>query len=337
MHFLLTGHTGFKGAWFTMLLKALGHEVSGIALNPKSGSLFERATLADLLTHDFRFDIRDPGRFSEAVHVIRPDFAVHFAAQALVKASYEDPRFTFETNVHGTLNFLAATQDLGSLRGRLVITSDKVYRNDQRSQPYVETDALGGRDPYSASKAMADILSQSWIASYPRVPSAIARAGNVIGGGDVAEHRIVPDIIDAMSSGLAVTLRYPNAVRPWQHVLDCLGGYSFIIDSLDDSTVATTWNVGPGNENMVSVSQLVASFADLWGSRCHVNKEFAVTDHEEALLTLDSSRLRKATGWRNKLGFEETVEWTVDWEKSVRSGGNPRAAAMRQVEAFLSL
>ena len=337
MHFLLTGHTGFKGAWFIMFLKALGHEVSGIALDPKSGSLFERATLTDLVNHDLRFDIRDPERFSEAVNVIRPDFAVHFAAQALVKASYENPRFTFETNVNGTLNFLAATQAVEGLRGRLVITSDKVYRNDQRSQPYVESDALGGRDPYSASKAMADILSQSWIASYPGVPSAIARAGNVIGGGDVAEHRIVPDIIETMSSGLALTLRYPNAVRPWQHVLDCLGGYRFIIDSLDDSAVATTWNVGPGNENMVSVSQLVASFADLWGSRCHVNEESAVTDHEEALLTLDSSRLRNATGWRNKLGFEETVEWTVDWEKSVRSGEDTRAAAMRQVEAFLSL
>lgn len=337
MHFLLTGHTGFKGAWFIIFLKALGHEVSGIALDPKSGSLFERAALADLLAHDFRFDIRDPGRFSEAVNAIEPNFAVHFAAQALVKASYKNPQSTFETNVNGTLNFLAATQTVESLSGRLVITSDKVYRNDQRSQPYVETDALGGRDPYSASKAMADILSQSWVASYPGVPSAIARAGNVIGGGDVAEHRIVPDIIDAVSSNLSVTLRYPNAVRPWQHVLDCLAGYRYIIDSLRDSTVATTWNVGPGNENMVSVRELVASFANLWGSRCDVNKESAVADHEEAFLSLDSSRLRKATGWRNKLGFEETVEWTVDWEKSVRSGVNPRAAAMRQVEAFLSL
>jgi CDP-glucose 4,6-dehydratase len=337
LHFLLTGHTGFKGAWFIMFLKALGHEVSGIALDPKSGSLFERATLTDLVNHDLRFDIRDTERFSEAVDVIKPDFAIHFAAQALVRTSYEKPRLTFETNVNGTLNFLAGTENAPDLKGRLVITSDKVYRNDGRTQGYTESDPLGGKDPYSASKSMADILSQSWISSHPIVPSAIARAGNVIGGGDVAEHRIVPDIIEAVSSNLPLTLRYPEAVRPWQHVLDCLAGYSAIVDDLLGTQSGMEWNVGPGEDNMMSVRQLVEKMANRWGSPCELREETNGADHEEALLTLDSSALRDATGWQNKLEFIDSVNWTVDWEKSVRSGENPRLASMRQIEAFLSL
>lgn len=337
MHFLLTGHTGFKGAWFVMFLKSLGHDVSGIALSPPMDSLFARSALSDLLNHDIHLDIREPNSFAKAIDTIKPDFAVHFAAQALVKPSYEDPRFTFETNVNGTLNFLSATQEVERLLGRLVITSDKVYRNDHRAQGYVESDPLGGRDPYSASKAMADTLTQSWIASFPGVPSSIARAGNVIGGGDTAAHRIVPDIIEAMSSNTPLALRYPNAVRPWQHVLDCLAGYQAIIDALLDTQRGRSWNVGPDDANSVAVSQLVEHFATSWGSPCEVNSSSGVVDHEETLLTLDSSALREATAWQNQLGFEETVEWTVNWEKSVRSGENPRSASMRQIDEFLSL
>ena len=337
LHVLLTGHTGFKGAWFVMLLKTLGHDVSGIALNPQPESLYSRSAVSELVKHDMHVDIRDADSFARAIDGVNPDFAVHFAAQALVKPSYADPLFTFETNTNGTLNFLASTQGINGLQGRLVITSDKVYRNDHRRGSYSESDPLGGRDPYSASKAMADILAQSWFASFEGIPSAIARAGNVIGGGDSAEYRIVPDIIEAIASSQPLTLRYPNAVRPWQHVLDCLAGYRAIIESLSGFQPRVAWNVGPGEANSVPVRELVNHFSDSWGSPCEVDSTSEVLVHEEALLTLDSSALRDATGWENRLGFEETVEWTVDWEKSVRSGESPRSASMRQIETFLSL
>ena len=308
MHFLLTGHTGFKGAWFTMLLKALGHEVSGIALNPKSGSLFERATLADLLTHDFRFDIRDPGRFSEAVHVIRPDFAVHFAAQALVKASYEDPRFTFETNVHGTLNFLAATQDLGSLRGRLVITSDKVYRNDQRSQPYVETDALGGRDPYSASKAMADILAQEFLSRAGAKPGAVVRAGNVIGAGDASADRLIPDLLRSFQGGAPAILRYPAAVRPWQHVLDCLLGYLLALDYVTSRKEFLCLNFGPDTAGFATVESVVEEVESLLGRKLTSSDREHEPDMGEAIaLSLDSSLSRKLFAWSENMRLRDAI------------------------------
>jgi len=215
MHYLITGHTGFKGAWLTIWLESLGHEVSGISLDPLSGSLFETANLSDLLANDFRLDIRDAPAVRATISKTSPDVVFHMAAQPLVRESYKDPRGTFETNVMGTLNVLEAVSATPSVKAHVVITTDKVYRNVNQVAGYKETDPLGGDDPYSASKAMADILTHSWVTSFGGPPTAIARAGNVIGGGDVSPDRLLPDLLTSYSAGIAPTLRYPEAVRPW--------------------------------------------------------------------------------------------------------------------------
>jgi CDP-glucose 4,6-dehydratase len=222
MHYLLTGHTGFKGTWLSLLLSSAGHEVSGISLNPVEGSLFSRVRPRDLLNADVRLDIRDAAAVHEQIARIAPDVVIHLAAQPLVRESYRDPRGTFDTNVWGTINVLEATRRTESVQATLIVTTDKVYRNDGRSTGYVESDPLGGHDPYSASKAMADLATQSWRASYPGTPIAIARAGNVIGGGDVSPDRLMPDLIAAFATGTPARIRNPRAIRPWQHVLDCL-------------------------------------------------------------------------------------------------------------------
>ncbi len=251
MHYLITGHTGFKGPWLVLLLLSRGHQVSGLALNPDDGSLFQRAGLTEHLVSDFRVDIRDAEATAAAVKAAAPDVVVHMAAQSLVRESYRNPRYTYETNAIGTLNVLEAVGATPSVRAHVVITTDKVYRNVDQEAGYVETDPLGGDDPYSASKAMADLLAQSWIRSFPGVPTAIARGGNVIGGGDVSHDRLLPDLVAAYADGRAPQLRFPRAVRPWQHVLDCLNGYLVLADALLTGSGLGQWNFGPGRDSFV--------------------------------------------------------------------------------------
>jgi CDP-glucose 4,6-dehydratase len=232
MHYLISGHTGFKGAWLVMLLKSRGHEVSGFSLDPLKGSLFAEAKVAKLLLGDYRQDIRDFNGTLKVFKQTQPDVFIHMAAQPLVLESYKHPVDTFEINVNGTLNVLRAAQEVKSLKGQLIITTDKVYKNEGLKKAFKESDALGGDDPYSASKAMADILTQSWMNSFPKIPTAIGRAGNVIGGGDASPDRLIPDIIKNLKVGQAPQIRHPEYVRPWQHVLDCLNGYLFVIEHL---------------------------------------------------------------------------------------------------------
>ena len=335
MHFLLTGHTGFKGAWFILLLRELGHDVSGLALDPLVNSLYSDASLTDLLHHDFRIDIRDPEAVSGAVRATRPDVVVHFAAQSLVKESYRAPEDTFSTNVSGTLNILSSSQELDSVGQRLIVTSDKVYRNNGRHHPYTENDELGGRDPYSASKAMADLLTQSWVHSFPGAPTAIARAGNVIGGGDVTAHRLIPDWVRSYKSGAQLQLRHPAAIRPWQHVLDCLNGYLAILGNLDSSSQPLAWNVGPDPSSVKSVREVVEVFSSKMGANLPVTVPSVPQEHEEEVLTLNSDLLRAKSGWENKLNFIETIEWTAQWEASAMRGENPLHLAQSQVREFL--
>lgn len=337
MHVLLTGHTGFKGAWFVLLLRELGHDVSGLALDPLANSLFSAASLSDFLRHDFRIDVRDQKAVSEAVRATRPDVVVHFAAQSLVKESYRVPEETFTTNVSGTLNILSSTQDVDSVAQRLIITSDKVYRNDGRASPYAENDELGGRDPYSASKAMADLLTQSWVHSFPGAPTAIARAGNVIGGGDVTAHRLIPDWVRSHKSGVQLQLRYPTAIRPWQHVLDCLNGYLAILNNLDSSSQRVAWNVGPDPSSVKAVGEVVEVFSSKMGASPTVTAPSVPQEHEEEVLTLSSDLLRAESGWENKLNFIETIEWTAQWEAAAIRGENPLHLAQTQVQKFLHL
>jgi len=244
-HYLVTGHTGFKGSWLTLLLKAKGHKVSGIALDPPQESLFERAKISQDLAHDVRIDVRNREAVIQAFGEIKPDFVIHMAAQALVLEGYRNPRETYEINVNGTLNVLEASEISASVRAQIIVTTDKVYENRGLNRPYVESDPLGGNDPYSASKAMADILAQEHLARKGATPGAVVRAGNVVGAGDYSRGRLIPDFVRANQVGAKLTVRHPEATRPWQHVLDCLGGYLLLLDAVDSRGFRGQWNFGP--------------------------------------------------------------------------------------------
>lgn len=335
MHYLITGHTGFKGSWLTLMLEVQGHAVSGISLDPPSKSLFNQANLSPIFKDDIRLDIRDRTALKKAIEKVDPDVIVHLAAQSLVRESYRIPIETFDINVMGTLNVLEVTRELRNLQAALVITTDKVYKNHNHLRGYVETDELGGADPYSASKAAADIATQSWIKNFAKVPIAIARAGNVIGGGDWAQDRIVPDLVNAYSNGKLPTLRHPNAIRPWQHVLDCLNGYLALIDRQITSGVGGEWNFGPNLDVRHSVRELVDIFADSWGVPGKKwELDASENPHESGYLLLDSSKARQELGWVDKFGFTEAVTWTVDWYKEM-SEMTIREFSVKQVKEYL--
>jgi CDP-glucose 4,6-dehydratase len=335
MHYLITGHTGFKGSWLSLMLQMQGHEVSGISLNPPQKSLFVQAELEGTFKYDFRIDIRNKGELTKSIRIINPDIIVHLAAQPLVRESYKYPVETFETNVIGTLNVLEATKELKNLQAALIITTDKVYKNHNYPRGYVETDELGGDDPYSASKAAADIATQSWIKSFATVPIAIARAGNVIGGGDWATDRIIPDLVNAYSNGQLPTLRYPEAIRPWQHVLDCLNGYIKLIGYMAETNKAGEWNFGPNYDQTHSVeelSQLVATkfqiFENLWETP---RARLAL---ESKNLLLDSTKSRSILNWNEKFTFEAAVAITIDWYQQAQKNVDIRNMTLDQIKNF---
>lgn len=331
MHFLVTGHTGFKGAWLTMLLLHRGHTVSGIALDPEPGSLFEQCHLEALLAADHRIDIRDTTATRASIVDSGADVVMHMAAQPLVRESYRNPRYTYETNVMGTLSVLEAIEQASTVRAALIVTTDKVYRNDGRTQGYTEHDALGGADPYSTSKAMADLLTQAWSRT-AGVPTAIARAGNVIGGGDVCNERLIPDLVAAAQQGVAAELRHPEATRPWQHVLDCLDGYLTIVDALLTGRGTGAWNVGPDPRDSRTVGEVASAFCSQLGAPTWTQ---GTSDglHEASALTLDSARLRQELGWVPRLDVEQAIRWTASWHRAVAAGSQPRAECMQQVTA----
>lgn len=310
-HYLITGHTGFKGSWLTLLLRARGHEVSGLALEPPEESLFVRASIKDELFHDLRVDIREREATVAAVKRVSPDFVIHMAAQALVREGYRRPLETYDTNVNGTLNVLHAVDSAGSIKAQLIVTTDKVYEDRGLNRPYVESDPLGGKDPYSASKAMADILSQQWLCREGVTPGAIARAGNVIGAGDFSQDRLIPDVIRVFQTGSKLQVRYPDAVRPWQHVLDCLHGYLLLIEGVADRGLSGAWNFGPADDDFRSVKQLLEAVEEDIG--VVLDKSISATgEPEEArYLALDSSEAVHELKWQPKFGFERAVAMSI--------------------------
>ncbi len=337
MHYLITGHTGFKGSWLALMLEMQGHTVSGIALDPPEKSLFNQAELSPIFKHDLRLDIRDRIAIKHAIEMIDPEVLIHLAAQPIVRESYRKPVETFDINVVGTLNVLEATRELKNLKAALIITTDKVYKNHNYLRGYVETDELGGDDPYSASKAAADIAAQSWIRSFAKVPMAIARAGNVIGGGDQAQDRIIPDLVNAYSSGNLPTLRYPDAIRPWQHVLDCLNGYLKLVEYQLSHGVSGEWNFGPTLSEKRSVGELVIAFAKSWGlEEKRWNMEIIEQPFETGYLLLDSSKARKELQWVDKLNFDNTVRWTANWYINPMKISS-RELCASQIEIFMGV
>ena len=340
MHYLITGHTGFKGAWLTLMLTQQGHQVSGLSLDPEPGSLYEVGAVGELVQHDIRGDIRSADTVRAAFKATSPDAVYHLAAQPLVRQSYRDPRTTVETNVMGTYNVIEAISTVPSIQASVIITTDKVYRNVNQVQGYIESDPLGGHDPYSASKAMADILAQSWMLSFPGSPMAIARAGNVIGGGDVCQDRLMPDLMRGFAEGSEVSLRYPEAVRPWQHVLDCLTGYQLLMHELVDRNPTVleqpAWNFGPGPANFRTVGEVADLAVQMWDSPASWSVPARTHPHEAELLALDATAARQSLNWADRLDFSQAVEWTVEWTKKVSAGMNPRAATSSQIDQYVS-
>jgi len=337
MHYLITGHTGFKGSWLTLWLTSQGHEVSGISLDPLNGALYESANVSELVSNDFRIDIRDSENLKKAINKISPDIVFHFAAQPLVRESYKNPRETFETNIMGTYNVLEAVSNTESVQAQVIVTTDKVYRNVNQIEGYKENDPLGGEDPYSASKAAADILTHAWVSSFPSPPTAIVRAGNVIGGGDVSPDRLLPDLINAFSKNKTPILRYPEAVRPWQHVLDCLNGYIKISEALINGIEIGEINIGPDIESFVPVSDVADLVAKNFGIEKSWIMDLRPQPKEANLLALDSSKSKRILGWSDKLKFQEALAWTVNWHKKVQSGASVRDTTAYQIRNFLNI
>jgi CDP-glucose 4,6-dehydratase len=337
MHYLVTGHTGFKGTWLTLLLIELGHEVSGISLDPEVESLFNLCGASELLKADLRFDIRDAELTQKTIQDLQPDVVLHLAAQPLVRESYENPRLTFETNVNGTLDVISATVETKSVKCLLVVTTDKVYRNVSKSEGYVESDPLGGEDPYSASKAMAEILTHSWAASFPGKNIVTARGGNVIGGGDFSKDRLLPDIIRSFTGSEKVMIRNPNSVRPWQHVLDCLSGYLAFADYSMAGGKVKALNFGPEAGAFFSVQDVlnkVKEFAWPGAEWTHAPDQHK---KEMELLSLNSSLARSELPWLEKLDFNDAIEWTINWHKLINEGANAREITTSQIRDYLDI
>lgn len=337
MHYFITGHTGFKGTWLTHLLCNQGHKVSGYSDRAAEKSLFLKSKSEDFLEWDFRGDIRNLEDLTASLQKCKPDILIHLAAQSLVTKSYLDPLETFSTNVDGTRNVLLAVREIKSLSATLIVTTDKVYRNFKSSDGYIESDPLGGQDPYSSSKAMADLMTQSFIHLNPQSPIGIARAGNVIGGGDIGEQRLIPDIIRAIEGKSALELRYPKAVSPWQHVLDCLNGYLEMISTLLATSKSDVWNIGPDTKDFNDVETVVRLFLEKINETIDIQLVEAKFV-ETSFLKLNSDKLRMESNWRNKLSFEDSVEWTALWHNLVKNQKlSPIEALTKQIDNFKAL
>jgi CDP-glucose 4,6-dehydratase len=324
---LVTGHTGFKGSWLCEWLTLLGADVFGYALPAEEGALFTQIELAARIHHQ-EADIRDLATLCAVVKSSRPDLIFHLAAQALVRPSYADPVKTYATNIMGTVNLLEAVRLAGHPCAVVVATSDKCYENQERLQEYREEDAMGGHDPYSSSKGAAELVVASYRKSFFSQTSAVrvasVRAGNVIGGGDYASDRIVPDCIRALSAGRPVRVRNPAATRPWQHVLEPLGGYLWLgarlqgegADSSANSALNTAFNFGPAAGSHRSVRELVEEMLLHWPGEWQDASQPSGL-HEASLLHLSADKVRRMLGWEPTWNFEETIAATVDWYRAV--------------------
>jgi CDP-glucose 4,6-dehydratase len=335
---LLSGHTGFKGSWLSLWLKRAGAQVYGFSLPPDTQpALFELARIDDGICSIFG-DLRDRDAVQAAVREARPQIVLHLAAQALVGRSLADPVGTMITNVMGTVHLLEALRESEGLLAVLVVTSDKVYANDETGRPFKEDDRLGGRDPYSASKAAAELAAKAYAQSFfadAGVRIATARGGNVIGGGDYSQDRIVPDIVRAAEKGERPVLRMPSATRPWQHVLDCLSGYLMFAEALaKGEPTPRALNFGPDPSAPVSVATLAEKMLCALGQEPDFDHRSTPSLVEMCALTVDASLARASLGWRNRLCAEAAIEWTGEWYRAIRAGKDPREVTLAQINKF---
>jgi CDP-glucose 4,6-dehydratase len=332
---LVTGHTGFKGAWLTLWLGALGARVSGLSDGvPTRPSLYELAHVQRDV-QEFRVDVRDADAVAAAVREAAPEVVLHLAAQPLVRRSFAAPAETFAVNVLGTAHVLDALRALGdgAVQSVVVVTSDKCYAPGP--EPHPEDDPLGGDDPYSSSKAAQEHVAASYRASFG-LPLATGRAGNVIGGGDWGADRLVPDVVAAALAGRPVELRNPGAVRPWQHVLNPLSGYLLLAErvALDPGTYAAAWNFGPDPGDELPVRALVDRIGELWGEPLEVTTQPGEHPPETATLRLDSTRARERLGWAPRWDLDDALQAIVEWARAQRRGDDLRAVSLAQIERF---
>jgi CDP-glucose 4,6-dehydratase len=341
----LTGHTGFKGSWLALWLAHRGAQVRGYALDPETEpSLFAAASVASALDGDIRDDIRDGAKLEAAMMEFQPEVIFHLAAQPLVRRSYADPLGTYSTNVMGTAHVLEAVRKTASVRAVVCVTSDKCYQNEERAAPYRETDALGGFDPYSSSKACAEIVCSAYRSSFfpvsrladHRVALASARAGNVIGGGDWSEDRLIPDLIRGFQAGETVPIRNPAAVRPWQHVLESANGYMMLAEKLlaAPAQFCSAFNFGPNDGDAWTVERIATKLAEMWGKGASWKHDSIPGAHEAHTLKLDTSKARAELGWQPRLGIEANLEWTLEWYRAWQLGADMRQESLKQIARF---
>ena len=338
---LLTGHTGFKGAWTALLLASRGAEVYGFALPAADpNGIFEVARLREDVRHQ-EGDIRDSAAVRAVVAEAQPHIVLHMAAQALVRSSYDDPIGTYATNVMGTANLLDALRGVEPLEAVVIVTSDKCYDNVGSIWGYRETDHLGGHDPYSNSKACAELVADAYRRSFFHTPGSAAiatgRAGNVIGGGDFSVDRLLPDAVRAFSRGTPLKIRNPEAIRPWQHVLDPVLGYLRLAERLSQSgkRFAEAWNFGPASASEVPVRRIIDDVVALWGGAATWEHDIGEHVHEATLLKLDCSKAAARLGWRGLIGIEDSLRLTVDWYRAAHEGADMRAFSLAQISAVL--
>lgn len=334
---LVTGHTGFKGSWLALWLAELGAHVAGIALTPDTAP--NHWDLLGLGNADHRMDIRDTARLTDLVVATQPDIVFHLAAQALVRRSYRDPLDTWSTNVMGTASLLEACRKCLSVRGIVVITSDKCYENREWEWGYRETDALGGHDPYSASKAATELVVASFRSAFFHAADApllaSARAGNVIGGGDWSEDRLIPDLVRAARAGADLEVRSPHATRPWQHVLESLSGYLLLGKHLLEGqhAAAGCWNFGPDPDGVRTVGEVLSMLRARWPELAwHVTDQ--LQPHEANLLALDSAKARTRLGWRPVWTLDDAIAATADWYRTYLTTGQLESRS--QLDSFVT-
>ena len=342
---LVTGHTGFKGSWLCLWLSRMGAQVTGYALSPPTTpSLFELARINELV--DSRIaDIRDTARLTASLAGTEPEIIFHLAAQPLVRESYRLPVDTYATNVMGTVNLLEAVRTCPTVKVVVNVTTDKCYENKEWAWGYRENEPLGGYDPYSSSKACAELITAAYRQSYfnnasadRQVALATARAGNVIGGGDWATDRLIPDILRAMLAGETVRIRNPHAIRPWQHVLEPLSGYLLLAQRLYESGAlfADAWNFGPHDDDAKPVSWIVEQLCSRWGTGAHYESAIGDHPHEAHYLKLDISKAKHALGWRPRWDLATALTRIVDWSRIYLSGGDCRQACLHQIDLYES-
>jgi len=341
---LITGHSGFKGSWLTQWLVMLGAEVCGFSLEPPTEpNLFSTLNLAKDIDHRVG-DIRNSDSLATTIREFKPEIIFHLAAQPLVRLSYQEPRLTYETNVMGTLNLYEAIRTCDSVNVVVSITTDKCYENKEWVWGYRENDPMGGYDPYSSSKGCAELLSAAYRRSFfnpeqygktHQVSLATARAGNVIGGGDWALDRLIPDCVRSLEKNETIVIRSPNATRPWQHVLEPLSGYLLLAKKMyeDGLLYSEGWNFGPGDDSVLSVEQIVQSTVKSWGCG-----EYAVASdanlHEAQLLKLDASKAKARLGWKCKFSIENAIEQTIFWYRTFSDKLPTKELTMKQINTY---